>query len=261
MWTSHFAPAFFLKPFSAETPLSLLALAGTLPDILWLALSLGGYEEIRYRPHHGCFPYDAKYPYTHSLLGMGVIGLVFGLFVTLTRGLGLKSFFAINAATISHWVLDVIVHRHDITLTPDPVSARYGFGIFDHPKILFVIDFGLLLSSLIYYSATAMPDNRRLQTKKLLTLGALFAGMQVVFSFVEIPGRQARLVHAPLFLLQLLGAVGMLDAIERRGDDVLGRVEKGVRRAVEGTRVEKAHDRKDRNTEKYWELNEIPREI
>ncbi|KAF8253721.1 hypothetical protein K440DRAFT_618186, partial [Wilcoxina mikolae CBS 423.85] len=133
MWTSHFVSAFFLKPFSSETPLSLLALAGTLPDILWLALSLSGCEEIRYRPHHGCFPYDAKYPYSHSLLGMGVIGFVFALFSTITQGLGLKSFLALNAATLSHWILDVVVH---MTLTPDPVSARYGFGIFDYPKAL-----------------------------------------------------------------------------------------------------------------------------
>ncbi|KAF8541208.1 hypothetical protein BDD12DRAFT_829802 [Trichophaea hybrida] len=163
---------------------------------------------------------------------MGVIGFVFALF------------------------------SNDMTLTPDPVSTRYGFGIFDYPKALFLIDFGLLLGSLIYYAATAVPDNRRLQTKKLLTLVALFVGMQALFSFVEIPGRQARWVHAPLFLLQILGAVGALDAIERRGDEVLGTVERKVKRAVEEAKVEKLYDgRKGGYTEKYWKLNEIPLEI
>jgi hypothetical protein len=76
MWTSHFAPAFFIKPFTKDTPLWVLAIAGSLADLTWLALVMLNIEKANYTPdkHVGCFPYDSEAPFSHSLLGEIVLG-------------------------------------------------------------------------------------------------------------------------------------------------------------------------------------------
>lgn len=149
---------------------------------------------------------------------MAYTGFVFATFASLIRGLGIKGFFALNAATLSHWLLDVLVHRNDMTLTPCPFSDRYGFGMFDHPHALFAVDFGIIGASMLYYASATKPTDRNLLGKRLLAFGAMFASMQAVFSFLEMPGKQARWVHAPLMLVQILGVVAALGVVEKTGD-------------------------------------------
>lgn len=123
------------------------------------------------------------------------------------------------------------MHRNDMALTPCPVSTRYGFGLFDHPHALFSVDFSIITASMLYYAATTKPTDRNLLGKRLLVFGTLFAAMQAAFSSLEMPGKQARWVHAPLMLVQLLEVVGALEVVERRGNRELGEMvtqEKGA---------------------------------
>jgi hypothetical protein len=64
--------------------------------------------------------------YTHSLIGALTLSVVFGLIFGVVWGsrcavvLGLVSF--------SHWVLDLLVHRHDMPILPGNLSGL-GFGL------------------------------------------------------------------------------------------------------------------------------------
>jgi len=77
MWIAHFAPGLVAKPFAPGIPLWLLALAGALPDAAFFVLSLLGLESFSVDKglmNRGCFPYATNYPFSHSLLGMAVLG-------------------------------------------------------------------------------------------------------------------------------------------------------------------------------------------
>ena len=188
-------------------------------------------------------------------------GFVFATIASLVRSLGIKSFFALNAATLSHWLLDVVVHRNDMTLTPSPFSDRYGLGLFDHSRALFAVDLCIIGSSMIYYAAATKPADWNLMGKRLLMFGALFAAMQVAFLFVEMPGKQARWVHTPLMLAQILGVVGAIGAVERIGDRNLANAiakEKAVDLSFSDKEAEVDYDKKRREAD--WE-DEVPQEI
>ena len=65
------------KPFAPVVPLSVLTLAGALPDVVFFILQFFGVETFNFDPtlqRRGCFPYSNEYPYSHSLLGMVVAG-------------------------------------------------------------------------------------------------------------------------------------------------------------------------------------------
>lgn len=210
MWTSHFAPAFFLKPSSPETPISLFALAGILPDVLWLINCILGYEQISYRgPHHyRAFNYDGKYPYTHSITGLVSISIVFALIVSLVRGLSVRSFITLSIAGLSHWYLDAIAHRGDMPLSPTS-KPQFGLGLFDYPDLLFLVDYGILFSSMLYYYAV-MPG----KGLRLMSFGILFALLQAAFTFFDLPGRNARFCHTSIMLLQMLGVCWGMECVE-----------------------------------------------
>lgn len=77
MWVAHYASGLIAKPFAPRVPLSLLALAGAFPDVVFFLLQFFGIETFNLDSSlisHGCFPYSNDYPYSHSLLGMTLSG-------------------------------------------------------------------------------------------------------------------------------------------------------------------------------------------
>ena len=67
------------KPFAPIVPLSVLALAGALPDVVFFLLQFFGIETFSLDGSlisRGCFPYSNDYPYSHSLLGMVISGVL-----------------------------------------------------------------------------------------------------------------------------------------------------------------------------------------
>lgn len=77
MWIAHYASGLVAKPFAPGVPLSLLCLAGALPDALFFTLNILGIESFSVDDtlaKRGCFPYATDYKYSHSLVGMGAIG-------------------------------------------------------------------------------------------------------------------------------------------------------------------------------------------
>jgi membrane-bound metal-dependent hydrolase YbcI (DUF457 family) len=74
----------------------------------------------------GCFPYNADYPFSHSLLGMGILGagLAGAWAMTTNRKATPQDLAAIVLASLSHFLLEVPTHRHG-----KPYCPMRGFYI------------------------------------------------------------------------------------------------------------------------------------
>ncbi|KAH9837342.1 uncharacterized protein C8Q71DRAFT_809565 [Rhodofomes roseus] len=223
MWVGHYASAFIAKPFAPGIPLSVLALASSAADALFFLLNFAGLESFNLDPaivaRSGCFPYTNDYPYSHSLVGMGVAGaaVAFG-YKLLSPGarVSLTDFAVITATGLSHFLLELPVHRKDVKITPhDDVAA--GAGWFDSPVVDFLAENALFLASLWFYTrfAPKVTQTGWLTNKGRLTWIALFfAAQQAQFCFMAAPTQEARWVHAPLFLGMILGSSWLLGKLE-----------------------------------------------
>lgn len=127
MFIGHFAAAFALKRFAPETNLGWLVASVCFLDALWPFFLLGGLEKVEIDPGNTAFTLlnFVSYPYTHSLL-MAVVWaiLLAGVYFLLTRYR--TGAIALGIGVVSHWFLDLVVHRPDLPLYPG--SAKFGFG-------------------------------------------------------------------------------------------------------------------------------------
>ena len=120
-----------------------LFFAAQLVDVAFFVLVMGGVENMRVVPGITAMnPMDLYHmPYTHSLLATTLWGLGFGLIVwTVTRNLSAGIWAAVVVA--SHWVLDLLVHRPDLTLSGSP--PKLGLGLWDYPLAAIPLELALI---------------------------------------------------------------------------------------------------------------------
>jgi len=156
----HYSAAFLAKAAAPRTPLWLLALAVQLVDVLWAVFVLLGVERLHLDPSLPSNPLVLEHmPYTHSLLGTLVWAALAG-FAT-ERWLGSRAAAgAVAAAVSSHWLLDVLVHRPDLTLWGGP--PKLGLGLWNLPALALALELGLLLASaLLCLRVGAIPASGR----------------------------------------------------------------------------------------------------
>lgn len=156
MFLGHFGVGFGAKAVAPRVSLGTLFLAAQFLDLLWPTLLLLGLERVRIDPGVRP-PLDfIHYPVSHSLLwvaGWGV--LVAGAYFLARRSA--RGALVVGLAVVSHWLLDLIVHRPDLPLYPD--GPRLGLGLWSYPAVsmaLEVVLFGVGLQ--LYLRATAARD-------------------------------------------------------------------------------------------------------
>src|SRR5262249_18566783 len=129
MFVGHLALALAAKKKTPRVSLGVLVGATAAIDLLWPLFLLAGLEKVRIDPGTPAFTPLAfdSYPWTHSLAMMLVWGAL--------AGLGAASFYkdrnagmVVGLLVVSHWVLDAISHRADMTLWPGTASPRVGLG-------------------------------------------------------------------------------------------------------------------------------------
>lgn len=121
MYAGHFASALALKTVKPEAPTWALVAGAGLLDLLFGWFVAFGIEGAMpdWRTSH-----LLNIPWSHSLLMTAVWG---GGFALLFRARGLGVMMAVLAAVVSHWFLDVFVHRPDMELWPNS-TIRLGFS-------------------------------------------------------------------------------------------------------------------------------------
>ena len=144
MFIGHFAPALAVGAATPNAPrLGTLFAAAQLVDLAFSAFILGGVEHMRVVPGITAMnPMDLYHmPYTHSLLAATLWGLGFGLAVwAVSRNMSAGIWTAVVVA--SHWLLDLLVHRPDLTLGGAP--PKLGLGLWDYPSVEMPLELGLL---------------------------------------------------------------------------------------------------------------------
>ena len=151
MFAGHFAAAFVAAGASRRAPsLPTLFVGAQLVDWGFFALAVVGIEKMRVEPGATeMVPFDLYHmPYTHSLLGTAIWALAFGLFLAFRMRDIVPALLGM-LVVLSHWLLDLLTHRPDLTLAGG--EHRYGLGLWNYPWIAIPLELGLILAAFLYY--------------------------------------------------------------------------------------------------------------
>jgi membrane-bound metal-dependent hydrolase YbcI (DUF457 family) len=131
MFIGHFAFGLAAKKAAPELSLGTLFLSVKLLDLLWPTFLLLGMEEVEISPGiTAVTPLDfTSYPISHSL----IMAMVWGIFAGGTYYLlkkHLRAAIIIFLCVISHWLLDLLMHRPDLPLLPGS-AVKVGLGLWN----------------------------------------------------------------------------------------------------------------------------------
>ncbi|MCB9640785.1 MAG: hypothetical protein H6728_06360 [Myxococcales bacterium] len=196
MYIGHYSAAFVAKSAQPKIPLWVLFLAAQFVDIFWAAFVLTGVEKVRIVPGLRSNPFDLYHmPYTHSLLatllwGLGAMLLAKSL--TFLR-LSWKEASVVGITVSSHWLLDLLVHRPDLSLYP---GHKVGFGLWNYPMLAFSLEMVLFALSVGLFLWWACPPTQR---RKMLFLVGGMCGLQIFATFGKPPHQLYPLILLLLF--------------------------------------------------------------
>jgi len=160
MFLGHFGLGFGAKKAAPDVSLGALFMAAQFADLLWPTLLLLGLEQVEVQPGATVMtPLNfASYPYSHSLLALAVWGALIGVaYSVLTRSRTLAGV-TLGLLVLSHWFLDVLMHRPDVPLTLSG-TARLGLGLWNSMAGTLAIELVLFFAGLALYArATAARD-------------------------------------------------------------------------------------------------------
>jgi len=155
MFLGHFGAGFAGKKFSKSASLGTYFMAAQWIDLVWPILILLGIERVEIQPSASAVtPLNfSYYPFTHSLIGVLVWGILFGLVYYFIKK-NLKVSIILGLLVISHWFLDLIVHIPDLPIFPGE-GIKVGLGLWNNfmgTVILEILIFGI--GAYLYLSAT-----------------------------------------------------------------------------------------------------------
>jgi hypothetical protein len=194
MILGHYGIAFASKRLAPRASLGTLTFAAQWLDELWPVLLLAGVEHVRPAPGiMAANPFDFSfYPYSHSLLMALVWGLVIGGIYYFTRGNRVAAL-TVGALVVSHWILDLPMHRPDLPLTPWS-SAKVGLGAWNSIPLTVVLELGILGLGLVSYL-------RQTKTRDRVGTWALWVGVVLLVAifasgFVSPPPTDQKAIGA-----------------------------------------------------------------
>jgi hypothetical protein len=203
MFTGHYGPSFAFAAAEKRLPLWLLFIAVQFVDILWAIFVMLGIEKVRIVPGiTASSPLDLYYmPYTHSLVGaLGWSLLAFVVCQMVPRLRGVRTGLILAAAVFSHWILDLLVHRPDLSLYGG--AYKMGFGLWNYRIAAFVVEMVVLFGFAAPYVKIARHKER------VLVFLAALALLQAVGTFIFPPPSSDRAeAITALFFYFLLAAI------------------------------------------------------
>ena len=203
MFIGHLAPALAARAITDEAPkLGMLFLGAQLVDIAFFCFALFGLENFRIVPGITAMsPLDLyDYPITHSLLGSAIWAAGFAILVgVLMRNAVAATWAAI--VVMSHWLLDWVSHRPDLTITGS--GETFGLGLWNYPLPAIAVELGIFgLAFWFYLKRTKGPV-----VPPLIMLGVLLV-LQVYAWFGPEPTSAG-----PVFLFMGLTSFGLMIAL------------------------------------------------
>ncbi|MBS1743503.1 MAG: hypothetical protein JST81_10750 [Bacteroidetes bacterium] len=160
MFIGHFGLGLASKKADPFPSLAVMFIAVQFLDLLWPVFCLLGIERFEIdKGNTALTPINfSYYPYSHSLLMAVIWGIVFGfIYYLFTKRKSSAIFLAI--LVLSHWVLDLLVHRPDLPLTPFN-NYTVGFGLWNAPVIEMILELGLFIGGSILYYTSVKPKRK-----------------------------------------------------------------------------------------------------
>ena len=152
MFVGHYGPSFAIKAMRPSIPLWLLFIAVQLVDVAWAVLVILGIEKVRIVPGiTASNPLDLYYmPYTHSLVAAVLWAVAAVVLCKPCPGVRKWPTAAwVGGAVFSHWILDFLVHRPDLSLYDD--TMKVGLGLWNYPAIALFLEALFLFGGMIVY--------------------------------------------------------------------------------------------------------------
>ncbi len=160
MFIGHIGVAMAAKKAAPKTSLGVLIAATSLIDLLWPLFLILGWERVAIEPGNTVVTPLAfeHYPITHSLLGAAgwsiAFALIFWLFTKRRRDSVI-----VGLVAVSHWFLDLIVHRPDLPIIPG-VSFKLGLGLWNSFVGTIIIEGAIFLSGIWIYARMTKAINK-----------------------------------------------------------------------------------------------------
>jgi hypothetical protein len=161
MFLGHFGLGFATKKATPEVSLGTLFLACQFADLLWPTLLLLRIERVEIEPGATKMtPLDfVSYPYSHSLLMLCIWGVAFGVIYAAIRRSRLRAAVALALLVVSHWVLDVVMHRPDMPLTVSG-SMKLGLGLWSSVGGTLAAELIVFLVGIVLYARSTVARDR-----------------------------------------------------------------------------------------------------
>jgi membrane-bound metal-dependent hydrolase YbcI (DUF457 family) len=160
MFLGHFGVAFAAKRAAPSVSLGMLFAASQLADLAWPVLVLAGVERFEIRPGlTAVTPLDfIHYPYSHSLVALAIWGIALAAAYRLVRGGGARAFAVIAALVVSHWFLDVLMHRPDMPIALGD-SPKVGLGVWNSIPASLAVELLLFAACAAWYARITRARN------------------------------------------------------------------------------------------------------
>lgn len=151
MFIGHQGIALAAKAVAPRVPLGVLVLAANWLDLIWPFLLLAGLETVAIEPRHQPMTPLAfvSYPYSHSLLFAAGWGVVVGGIYGAARK-DIRGAVVVGLLVVSHWLLDLIVHRPDLPFYPG--SAKVGLGLWNSLPATLLAEVLVFVPGVIIYA-------------------------------------------------------------------------------------------------------------
>jgi len=161
MFLGHYGAGFAAKKIDAFPSLGTMFIATQFIDLLWPVLLVLGIEKVEIDPGNTAFtPLNFTfYPYSHSFLGVLFWAILFGLVYYLLKR-NLKSSVVLSGLVMSHWLMDLIVHRPDLPLSPW-TDTKVGLGLWNSVLFTVLIEGSIFVVGMYLYLRATKALNRK----------------------------------------------------------------------------------------------------
>jgi hypothetical protein len=161
MLIGHFGVALAAKKVAPKTSLGVMIAATSLIDLLWPIFLLLGWEKVAIKPGNTAVTPLAfeHYPITHSLLGAAGWSVAFALIFWLITKRN-RDAVIVGIVAVSHWFLDLIVHRPDLPILPG-MSAKLGFGLWNSVIGTVLVEGAIFIAGIWIYVVSTKAKNKK----------------------------------------------------------------------------------------------------
>jgi hypothetical protein len=206
MFIGHFAVAEALQQAAPEVPLWVSLTGVSFPDLMFGLTVVAGIEQVEINPSSPLIRdvRFVRYPYSHSLVLTNLIACIPAAVIGYFYGSVAAIVFL--AASISHWLLDTIVHLPDLPVLGFGDDMKVGFGLWRYGGLAFAVEYLLLAAATVIF----VP---RQAWAPALVAGALLHALNAnaFFGFTKTnPGKSA----TQLALMTLFGFIVAIVAFQ-----------------------------------------------